>query len=190
MKVVVVRHGETEENVKRIMMGHRHGTLSKKGMIQAKKLAMKLRNQQIDAIFSSDLKRARDTTREIAKYHKVPIFYAKALREQNYGVFQGRPLEELIGVKSARSRIAFRPLGGESLADLKLRVHKFMLGLGAKYYNKTILISAHAGVVWSLYSIYGHVPLARLVKMKPKNTGILVIQTEKNRSKILKDDVF
>ena len=192
MEIIVIRHGETEENAKHILMGHRQGILSKKGREQAGRLALKLKNRKIDAIFSSDLRRARDTTSAIAKYHKVPVFYTKELREQNYGVFQGRPLKELLDAQhSSRERgPAYRPKGGESLADVKRRVKSFMDGLGNDYEDKTILISAHAGIAWSLFSIYGNVPLDRLIRMKQKNAGVLIIRTKNGKSKILKDAMF
>jgi broad specificity phosphatase PhoE len=83
MKIIMVRHGETVENTKHIIMGHRHGTLSRKGRAQARAVARKLRNQRIDVIFSSDLGRARETAKQIARYHRVPVVYTKALRAVN-----------------------------------------------------------------------------------------------------------
>ena len=192
MKIVVVRHGETEENAKHILMGQRPGTLSRKGRAQAERLAQRLKSMNIDAIFSSDLRRARETTRKIARYHKVPIFYTKSLREQNYGVFQGRPLEEFLEPQKRRGTGGpdARPKEGESLADVKSRVHRFVKGISTAYEGKTVVISAHAGVVYSLFSIYGHVPLGKVIKMEPKNAGILVILVASNKSTILKDGMF
>ncbi len=192
MKIIVIRHGETEENAKHILMGHKHGTLSKKGIAQAKKLALKLRKTKIDAIFSSDLRRARDTTKEIARYHKAPVFYTKELREQNYGIFQGRLLQELIDAQKAagKASLAFKPSGGEGFVDVRNRVRKFVGRLGKKYEKKTILISAHAGIVWSLLSIYSNVPLGKLVKMKPKNTGTLTIDIANKKLVVIRDDMF
>ena len=77
------------ENVKHVTNGRGHGTLTKKGIRQAKAAGKKLRTKRIAAIYSSDLKRARDTAKHIAKFHKVPVYYTKALRELNYGPFEG-----------------------------------------------------------------------------------------------------
>ncbi len=176
MRIIAVRHGETLENARHILMGHRQGTLNRKGKLQARKLALKLKNAKIDAIFSSDLRRARDTTREIARYHKVPVFYMKALREQNYGIFQGRPLSELLAAQKGRpSTTAFKPRGGESLSEVKGRVKKLMGRISRKYKKRTVLISAHAGIIWSLISIYGNVPLSKSTRIKHKNAAIIVI---------------
>lgn len=83
MRLIITRHGETLENMEGIVQGHMHGTLSKKGIEQAEKLAKALKDEQIDYIYSSDLKRASDTAREISKFHKnVPFQLTKDLRER------------------------------------------------------------------------------------------------------------
>ena len=79
MRIIVIRHGETFQNAKHILMGQSHGVLSRKGIKQIHILALKLKNQKIDFIFSSDLRRAKDTTKEIARYHDVPIIYTNYL---------------------------------------------------------------------------------------------------------------
>ncbi|MEJ2267962.1 MAG: histidine phosphatase family protein [Nanoarchaeota archaeon] len=83
MKLIIVRHGETEENLKKIWQGHLQGKLTKKGIEQAKKLANRLKDEKLDVIFSSDLDRASDTAKEIAKFHsEVPIYLVEDLRER------------------------------------------------------------------------------------------------------------
>ena len=98
MKLILVRHGETIENVKGIMQGHIHGKLSDLGKKQAKKLALRFKEEKINAIYSSDLARASDTTKEIAKFHKkAKIILVKELRERNLGDWAGMHRRRLIG---------------------------------------------------------------------------------------------
>ena len=54
-RVILVRHGQTEENIKQIIQGHNHGTLSDLGREQAMKVGEKLKDEDIGAIYSSDL---------------------------------------------------------------------------------------------------------------------------------------
>ncbi len=83
MRLIITRHGETVENTKGIMQEHLPGKLTEKGISQAKEIGNKLRNQKIDLFFSSDLKRAKDTIKEIYKYHlKKPLIYTEELREK------------------------------------------------------------------------------------------------------------
>ena len=67
MKLIIARHGETEENKKGILQGHLPGKLTELGIEQSKKLALRLKNEKIDAIYSSDLARASNTAKEIIK---------------------------------------------------------------------------------------------------------------------------
>lgn len=78
MKLIIVRHGETEENASEIIQGHSLGKLSKKGIEQSKKLALRLKGEKIDMIFSSDLERAKDTIKEVARFHKVQYITHKS----------------------------------------------------------------------------------------------------------------
>ena len=70
MKIFLVRHGETIENSKGIIQSFFEGKLSPLGEYQSEQLALRLKNEKIDKIFSSDLKRAVDTAKYILKYQK------------------------------------------------------------------------------------------------------------------------
>lgn len=78
MKLIITRHGETEENKAGIIQGYLPGHLSKTGIEQAKKVVLRLKDEKIDFIYSSDLDRAANTAKEIAKFHPdVPIEFVK-----------------------------------------------------------------------------------------------------------------
>ena len=66
-KIVIVRHGQTEYNVKDILQGQLHVPLDEIGLIQAEKVAEKLQDELFDVVFSSDLKRAMQTAHPIVK---------------------------------------------------------------------------------------------------------------------------
>jgi broad specificity phosphatase PhoE len=187
MKIIIVRHGETEENKVHVLMGHVPGTLSKVGLTQIAKLARTLKDEKIDVIFSSDLDRAAKTTKSIARYHKVPVFYVKELREQNYGVFQGQSLEAVIAAEksSNMNQISFRPLNGENLMDVRDRVKGFVKDLYTKYKDKTVLLSTHAGVIQCLISIYLGVPMEDAIKMAPKNTEVMAMDVNEKDARLV-----
>ena len=65
MKLIIVRHGETEENVSGIIQGHGFGELNRKGLEQAKKVAGKLKGEKIDIAYVSGLERTKKTADEI-----------------------------------------------------------------------------------------------------------------------------
>ena len=95
MKLILTRHGETVDNTLKIIQGHNQGVLTDEGTLQAKKLALRLKNEKIHAIYSSDLKRAADTARIIAKYHRdANLQFTPELRERDYGSLSGKSWSE------------------------------------------------------------------------------------------------
>ncbi len=84
MKITITRHGETVEGLRGENLGGRkHGHLAPSGIEQARTLAKCLKDEEFDIIYSSYLKRAKDTALEVATFHKkTPIKFLKALRER------------------------------------------------------------------------------------------------------------
>ena len=77
MRLIMVRHGETEENRDSITQGQTPGHLTKLGKSQAKKLGERLASDNFDIIYCSDLLRCKDTCAEISKHHpSVPVVYS------------------------------------------------------------------------------------------------------------------
>lgn len=140
MILILTRHGQTIENLKGIHQGQViQGTLSKKGINQAKKLALRLKDEKIDVIYSSDLARTADTTKEIAKYHlNIPVNYVKELRERDTKSFGGKLGRELDWDNM--------PKGAETRSDMKKRIKKLLDKVYEKYPDETILFVGHNGI--------------------------------------------
>ena len=97
VKIILVRHGETEWNkIHRIQGGASDVPLNEVGKQQASNVAERLKNEKIQAIYSSPLQRALYTAREIARYHCLEVNLAPALREIDAGSLEGFPSAELI----------------------------------------------------------------------------------------------
>jgi len=84
-KIILVRHGESIANAKKMSQGKQDEWidthLSEKGVEEAKKVALRLKKEKIDIIYSSDLKRAVETAEEINKFHNVQIKFDDRLRD-------------------------------------------------------------------------------------------------------------
>jgi probable phosphoglycerate mutase len=145
MRLIIARHGETLDNIRGVYQGHTHGKLSDKGLEQARKLALRLKDEKMDVVFSSDLGRARETTEEILKFHDVPVHYTKDLRERGLGIFEGKPKEEFKNIlKEAGSmKYDYRPEGGETFHDIRERVEGFLESIIEKYMGKSVLVVSH-----------------------------------------------
>lgn len=146
MKLIITRHGETEENRAGIIQGHLPGHLSETGIEQAKKVALRLKDEKIDFIYSSDLDRAANTAKEIAKFHSdVPIEFVKDLREKFLGEWQGKSKKEL-GFTSNTSLVEFFPKDGETSEELFNRASNFLHKILSHHHNDTVLFTAHNGI--------------------------------------------
>ncbi len=128
MKLILVRHGETSWNRERKIQGVSDIGLSELGCRQVQKLALSLRNEYIEAIVTSPLKRAYETARAIGRYHDVPVEVENDLQELNTGDLEGLSMPEVMARfpaflsewKSDRTAALVLP-NGESLVELQRR---------------------------------------------------------------------
>jgi broad specificity phosphatase PhoE len=183
MKLLLVRHGETESNVKDLMIGNTEDPLNEKGMQQAEKIAMRLKDEKIDRIFCSRMKRARQTADAINKYHRKDIVIAEELVERHFGQLEGRPREEFRenAKKKGVSYYDYRPEGGESSRDVQERVMKFLNRLIEKYPEETILIVTHGVVITTILLDVGKISTNEYRKLMSHNTGLSVIEVTGKR---------
>ena len=179
MKIYLVRHGETIENVQKINQGHLQGHLSEKGKKQARETAERLKKEKIDLVYCSDLKRTRDTAAEIMNVIKAPIHYTKELRELDIGVFSGTPygtIKEYLQKNNIQDFPNFKPEGGESLNEFQKRLCDFCNKLLIKHKTENILLITHGGVIKNL--------LLHLLKLddkyhkhiSPEHASIIIVE--------------
>ncbi|WP_194725355.1 histidine phosphatase family protein [Noviherbaspirillum malthae] len=94
-EILLIRHGETAWNAIRRLQGHLDIPLNPEGERQAAALGRSLVGTKIDAVFSSDLQRARQTASAIAAHHGLPVQTDAGLRERCYGAFEGMLYAEI-----------------------------------------------------------------------------------------------
>jgi probable phosphoglycerate mutase len=92
--LIFVRHGETESNVEKRYMGHLDTPLSERGITQVAAVSAWLGQDNVSAVYTSDLGRAATTAEAIAKACGVRATSDVRLRERHAGVFQGLRLSE------------------------------------------------------------------------------------------------
>lgn len=155
MKLIITRHGETEENKAGIIQGHLPGKLSVDGINQARKVALRLKGEKIDFIYSSDLARTSDTAKEIAKFHpNTPIEFIEDLRERNLGELQGRRKSEFgLGEKEFLGTLFESIKGGETIKQLYGRAESFLCKIISKHSKDTVLFVGHNGINKALIAV-------------------------------------
>ncbi|HEX5513616.1 MAG TPA: histidine phosphatase family protein, partial [Gammaproteobacteria bacterium] len=88
-ELIFCRHGETESNAGGWLAGSLDVDLTKRGRAQAAEVAQLLRNEPVVAIYSSPLRRARDTAKVIAAVLGLPVVTVAGLQERHWGVLEG-----------------------------------------------------------------------------------------------------
>ncbi len=153
MRLLLVRHGITQNNVDRTYTGQTDAPLTELGERQAEAVGKYLATEQLDIIISSDLQRARRTAQAIARYHDLPVLEDPNLREISMGKWEGftpeqlqeRNLDEWVHVRS--DPINVPPPGGESFAQLYERASKVLRYYQEKYAGKIVLWCTHGAFI-------------------------------------------
>ncbi|PWN39737.1 hypothetical protein IE81DRAFT_258828 [Ceraceosorus guamensis] len=98
LTITLVRHAQSEDNANGYLAGHRDAPLTSLGRSQARLLGKAFQWSELLAVYSSDLKRARETAEIlVASNHTVPpptLVHTRALREQYFGVMEGKSWKE------------------------------------------------------------------------------------------------
>ena len=95
MRLILVRHGSTAWNEEGKYQGTIDIPLSDRGRQEAEMVAERLRDEKIDAVYSSNLRRARETAEIIARPHGLPVQVIEELGEMNFGDWEGMTAQEI-----------------------------------------------------------------------------------------------
>ena len=150
MKLYVVRHGETIDNVLNLVQGQNDSELTLKGIKDAYKLQSKINKLKIDIIFSSPLKRAKDTAKIITN-NKLPINIDDRLIERDWGLCERASLDIVDRVKCWNCNLDYKENSIEPLSQFIKRISEFIEDIKVKYKDKNILIVTHSAVSRVIY---------------------------------------
>ncbi len=145
--IYIIRHGETEDNAKRIFQGQTPGMLSESGKEQAAALQRTLETLHFDSVLCSDLKRCVDTAEIALAYSKIPITTTPLLRERDMG--------NLTGLSMINATLNDSVESNEAVAE---RGREFLKLIKKEYDNKTILVFSHGFFLKMLQSIIENKP--------------------------------
>jgi len=155
-RLLLVRHGTTEFNSTRRFLGQSDIELSADGCWQAERLRDYLIKEKIDAVYSSDLKRAMVTAQTICQERNVDITACPELRECNYGECDGLTFTEIgaqypeVAKRCINFSLELAFPGGEEFQDFFERISQFISRLENHRPDETILVVAHDGVLKAL----------------------------------------
>lgn len=149
IRILLIRHGQTEWNRREIFRGHADIPLSDQGMRQAQALADRLSDERIAAVYSSPLIRASATAERVAKAHGIQPLTVPALTDISYGAWEGhqhQQVEKLYPDLYVRWRTKphlAHPPGGETLAQVRRRVTLALDSIVAGHRQAAIVVVSH-----------------------------------------------
>ena len=184
MRLIITRHGETEENIKGIFQGQNPGTLSDLGIEQAEKVASRLKEEKIDYIFSSDLARSSDTAKIIMKHHpEASVHFVKELRERHLGEYQGRAKSEFGWRPGDFKSTRIETRDGESIESMYKRAERFLHEILSKHKNDTILFVTHAGIKKALVAVITGKKHFEIKEIEnPLNTSVSIFDIDEDKN--------
>jgi broad specificity phosphatase PhoE len=151
MRVIAIRHGETEWNAAGREQGQLDSPLTARGLKQAEAIAGRLRSVSFSALYSSDLGRALHTAEIVATATGATIEVDAGLRERHTGIFQGLTKEQMAAqypneYSAYRAGpYAYQVPGGESGQQRTERSVRVMNALADRHAEETIVAITHGG---------------------------------------------
>lgn len=184
-RLLLARHGQTSYNRERRFTGWDDPPLTQRGKAEARALGRRLIDERIDAVYSSDLRRAAETSAIAVARHPaasgVPLLQDAALREANFGEWQGLTFDKAIerdpdpaAALLARS-IDFCAPGGETIPQVHARVDGFLRRLHQDHDGATILLVASGGPLQILVAALFGIPIEGHWRLAVNNGALSVV---------------
>ena len=196
--IYVVRHGESESNLHKDkprefhrQWGETEAPLTEKGEEQAKERAKSLAHVHFDAVFSSDLTRAKQTAEFITLEKKLAIQTSKLIRERSYGdfvdAFPGKNSQEIreemkkeLSALDDQGKMKYKYNSSlESAEDAAIRLLTFLREIAVAYAGKTVLITNHGNNMRSMLTHLGWATYDELTDSSSiENPGYVILESD------------
>ena len=159
-KVILVRHGETDWNRNARFQGQTDVPLSETGKMQAEKVGERLADEHISALYSSDLSRAYETAQTIARSHNLEVRQDPALREINFGLWEGMSRDIIVGEHKdlyqqwLENPMETRTPDGENFFEVQQRALHSLRKIAESHQDETVVVVAHGGLIKAVICEY------------------------------------
>lgn len=180
-RLYIVRHGETLWNHTLKYQGQTDIPLNERGVQQAHSLGRRLKKEKFAAFYASDLKRAYDTASIIASYHGGKVEARKALREINFGQWEGLTREEInarFGDVARRwwcEPLATRLPDGETLGEVAERAVREITEIANRHPDEAVLVVSHGGTIRASIGYFLGLDLNNYWRLRQDNGALNIV---------------
>ena len=191
-EIYVIRHVQAEGNLYRHMQGHWDGDVTAHGKEQMERLAERFRDVHIDAVYSSDLRRARFTALALTRGRDVPLILDRRLREINIGPWEGVPFANAVWeMPELFDSFLFDPEhfyldGAETYADVQARAVAALRDIAEANPGRTVAVTTHGITIRCMLTYLLGVPISDTGTVPLfANTGVARLRYEDGRFTVL-----
>ena len=195
MRLLLIRHGETDHNAERLALGREDVPLNERGQLQAQALGESLAGASvgdITAVYSSPLQRATSTATPLAEALELPVQVETGLIEMEIGEMEGLTFPQvrerypdfLRDWLSERLADVTMP-GGESLRQVQERGWSAVETIRDRHPDETVAAVSHNFVILALLCQVLGLPLARFRSLRHELAAVSVLELEASRNAVV-----
>ena len=171
----LVRHGQTDWNVARRYQGQQDIPLNTEGLQQARALALRMKDEVFNAIYSSDLQRAMQTVLILHEGRRGKVIADTRLREIGFGEWEGAYLDDmhaafptLFALSQKDPAVPLAP-GGESVFAVAQRTKEFVQEVSQRFPHGNVLVVTHGLALATLVCHAENIPILEAYHLVPDN---------------------
>ena len=190
MKVILVRHAQTQWNRAGMIQGQQDSPITERGERETAALLAALEDEgyAAECVFSSPLARARSMGEQLAALFQAPLVIDAALMEQSFGGYEGLSTQKLQAEADAlfAHDAAFCPPGGESLAQAVQRMLAFLQLQPTRAAHKTLCVVCHGHVTQGLLALLKEGSLENFARYAHPNASYAVLEMAEEKCAVLR----
>lgn len=193
----LVRHGQTEWNVKEIFQGQDDSPLTETGLHQAHEIGELFKTTEFDAVYSSDMGRAKATAEIIAQHHHLKVNDTPLIRERYFGKYQGMQKDEVHRILQAKYDQS-RDLSKEEMLTFQLdedietdavmmrRLYEFFSQIANSHGEQKVLTVTHGALMRAFLIYIDFARYGQLDFYSIDNLGYFIIHTNGKNVRLLR----
>ncbi len=179
--MILIRHGQTLWTKQKKYQGHTDVRLSAKGRQNIRSLSKKLEKIGMDFIYTSPLKRARESCAILNRRIRLKPLMDSRLKEMNFGVWEGKSAKELIAAKEPAYLSWMKgkwktPPRGESLGLFRRRVRNFLKQCLKQHRDQKVGIVCHGGTIRMIALEMLCLPMKYFFSFRMKPGSFLILE--------------
>lgn len=190
--IILLRHGQAINNIKRILAGRSDGiNLTAEGIDQARNIAELIRPLNISAIYSSPIQRAKKTAEIVADTNSIDYFTDSRLIELEMGEFTGMKYENLFSkygnvfLKFYEGDPEIAHYGVETFHEVKNRISNIVNFVSKKHLDQKVLLVTHMDPIKAMISNVVEIKPKSLFELVVANASLTIINNDHNKLSIL-----